>query len=146
MNDETGTGTTDEPRGRRDALNELQAKIEAALEDVRPKIRKAMEELDARIDAAVEEIRPRAKSAMKDVQPKVDQFVADMQPRVDSLLERISGKIEELRKDLDARASRSREEDETASAEPAGQIGPAGSPAGRGPDETHPPGDGGPGL
>lgn len=145
MNDETGTGSTDEPRGRRDALGDLQARIEAALEEVRPKIRKAMDELDAKVDAAVEDIRPRAKSAMKDVQPKVDQFVAEMQPRLDTLLERLSAKIEDLRRDLDARATRSRD-DEPASTGPSGQIGPAGDPAGRGPDETHPPGDGGPGV
>jgi ABC-type transporter Mla subunit MlaD len=105
-----------EPRTRRDALADLQARVEAAIDEVRPKIRRALEELDAKVDAAVADIRPKAKSAMRDVQPKVDQFVADVQPRLDSLLQRLQAKIDELRRDLDARASRSPREDTEAAA------------------------------
>jgi hypothetical protein len=95
-----------ETRSRRDALSDLQARVEAAIDEVRPKIKRALEELDAKVDAAVADIKPKAQSAMRDVQPKVDQFVADMQPRLDSLLQRLQSRIEELRRDLDARASR----------------------------------------
>lgn len=92
--------------GRRDPFRDLQARVEAAIEEVRPKIKRAFEELDAKVDAAVADLKPRAQTAMKDVQPKVDQFVADVQPRLDSLLERLAAKIEDLRRDLDTRAAR----------------------------------------
>jgi ElaB/YqjD/DUF883 family membrane-anchored ribosome-binding protein len=94
--------------GRRDPVKELQARIEAAFDEVRPKIRRALEELDARVDEAVADIRPRARNAMDEVRPRVDQFVADVQPRLDSLLQRLQRKIEELRRDLDERAARSK--------------------------------------
>ena len=74
---------------RRDALRDLQSRVESAIEDVRPKIRKAMEELEARVDEALADMKPRAQSAMREVQPKVDQFVADVQPRLDGLLEKL---------------------------------------------------------
>lgn len=93
----------------RDPMRDLQARVEAAVDDVRPKIRRALEELETRVEEAIAEIRPRAQSAMRDVQPKVDQFVADVQPRLDTLLERLQQKIEELRRDLNTRASRDRE-------------------------------------
>jgi hypothetical protein len=111
-NEETGE------RRRKDALGELQARIEAAVDEVRPKIKRAFEELDAKVDAAVADLKPRAQSAMRDVQPKVDQFVAEVQPRLDTLLERIQAKIDDLRRDLDARAARSRDEE----SRPAAQI------------------------
>lgn len=130
MNDEVGNDS--ETRGRRDPIRELQDRIEAALDEVRPKIKRALEELDAKVDAAVEEMKPRAQQAKEKVQPKVDQFMSDMQPRLDTLLERLQAKIDDLRRDLDTRANRDREY-----TGPAGQIGP--------PDEP-PPGDGGPGL
>lgn len=109
----------DREGGRWDSLRDLQTRVEAAIEEVRPKLRKALEELDAKVDAAVADMKPRAESARRAVQPKVDQLVTDMQPRLDSLLERLAAKIEGLRRDLDARASRGREEER----EPAGQIG-----------------------
>jgi hypothetical protein len=112
-------------RPRRDPLGDLQARIEAAVDEVRPKIKRALEELDAKVDAAVADIRPRAQSAMRDVQPKVDQFVADLQPRLDTLIERIQTKLEDLRRDLDARAARTRQD--TATTPPA-QIGAATQP------------------
>jgi hypothetical protein len=102
-----GTGKI-EGAGRRDPVKELQSRIEAAIDDVRPKIRRALEELDARVDEAMAEIRPRARNAMEEVRPRVDQFVADVQPRLDQLLERLQRKIAELRRDLDERAARSR--------------------------------------
>lgn len=108
-----------EPRGRRDALEDLRARVEAAIDEVRPKIRRALEELDTKVDAAVADLRPRAQSAMKEVQPKVDQFVADMQPRLDTLLQKLSARIEELRRDLDARATRSTQQERTG---PAGEL------------------------
>lgn len=120
MNDETGSGG--EGRSRRDAISDLQARVEAALEEVRPKIKRALEELDAKVDAAVDELKPRAQSAREKVQPKIDQYVADIQPRLDSLLERLQAKINELRRDLDARAERQRGPDEPVG--PAGQITP----------------------
>lgn len=126
-----------EPRSRRDAIADLQARVEAAIEEVRPKIRRALEELDAKVDAAVADIRPRAQSAMREVQPKVDQFVSDVQPRLDSLLQRLQTKIDELRRDLDARATRpGREEAVT----PAGELASASTPPAEptAPGETEP--------
>jgi DNA repair exonuclease SbcCD ATPase subunit len=106
---------------RRDALRDLQARVESALDDVKPKIRRALEELEARVDEALQDIKPRAQAAMREVQPRVDQFVADVQPRLDSLLERLQQRIEELRRDLDSRAAR------TGKVEPAGELPPAGT-------------------
>ncbi|HEX2168575.1 MAG TPA: hypothetical protein VHG09_15170, partial [Longimicrobiales bacterium] len=135
----------------RDPVKDLQTRLEAAIDEVRPKIRKALDELDARVDEAVADLRPRAQNAMNEVRPKVDQFVADVQPRLDSLLDRLQQRIEELRRDLDSRASRTNT--------PAGEItagasagtaqdaasgyGAAGAPGGEGmtePDSTRGPG------
>lgn len=109
------TDPNDSPRDagtRRDPLHDLHARIDAALEDVRPKLKKALDELDAKVDAAVAEIKPRAQAAMREVQPKVDQLVNDMQPRLDTLLKRLQAKIEELRHELDTRAAKRAEKDE----------------------------------
>jgi chromosome segregation ATPase len=114
-----GTGGGD----RRDALRELQAKVEAAIDEARPKVRRALDELDARVDAAMAEIRPRAQSAMEEVKPKVDQFVADVQPRLDSVLSRLQSRIEELRRDLDERAARTARRSRQTS--PSGELPPA---------------------
>jgi ElaB/YqjD/DUF883 family membrane-anchored ribosome-binding protein len=116
--------SADEGIGRRDPVKELQARIEAAIDDVRPKIRRALEELDARVDEAMADIKPRARNAMDEVRPRVDQFVADVQPRLDSLLQRLQRKIEELRKDLDERATRSKPGDTQA---PPAQLPPTAS-------------------
>ena len=129
MENPNGTSTGEGP-GRRDPVKELQARIEAAIDDVRPKIKKALEELDARVDEAVADIRPRARNAMEEVRPKVDQFVADVQPRLDSLLLRLQRKIDELRRDLDARATRTKTPDEV---KLAGELPPVGDPP---PDDT----------
>jgi ElaB/YqjD/DUF883 family membrane-anchored ribosome-binding protein len=110
---------------RRDSLKELQARVEAAIEEARPKVRRALDELDSRVDAAMADIRPKAQSAMDDVKPKVDQFVADVQPRLDSLLSRLQTKIEDLRRDLDERATRTAQK---ADARPAGELPPPASP------------------
>jgi ElaB/YqjD/DUF883 family membrane-anchored ribosome-binding protein len=107
---------------RRDALKELQARVEAAIDEARPKVRKALDELDTRVDAAMAEIRPRAQSAMEDVKPRVDQFVADVQPRLDSILSRLQSKIDDLRKDLDERAARTAQKTRVT---PAGELPPA---------------------
>jgi ElaB/YqjD/DUF883 family membrane-anchored ribosome-binding protein len=112
----------DQDAGRRDPVKELQARIEAAIDEVRPKIRKALEELDTRVDEAVADIRPKARNAMDEVRPKVDQFVADVQPRLDSLLNRLQQRIEELRRDLDERATRTRGPDDPLP--PAGELPP----------------------
>jgi hypothetical protein len=104
-----GTAGTDDTTGsgsRRDPVKDLQARLEAAIDEVRPKIRKALDELDARMDEAVADIKPRAQSAINEVRPKVDQFVADVQPRLDSLLDRLQQRNEDLRRDLDTRATR----------------------------------------
>lgn len=141
MDNETGgtgrTGAGGDPGGssRGDPLRDLQARVEAALDEVRPKIRKALEELDTKVDAAVEDLRPRAQNAMREVQPKVDQFVADIQPRLDSLLDRLQTKLNELRRDLDARATRAG--GGTSRADVAGELGTGGDqpgPAEAGPD------------
>lgn len=95
-----------EKESRRDPLKDLEARIDAAVEEVRPKMKKVMEELDARVDSAVEELRPRFDSAMEDVRPRVDRFISEIQPRLDSALERIQAKITELRRDLEDRASK----------------------------------------
>lgn len=106
---QSGGGRTVEEQqdreSRKDPLKDLEARIEAAIEEVRPKVKRAMEELDARVDSAMEELRPRIDTAMEDVRPRVDRFLADIQPRLDSALERIQAKIAELRKDLEERAS-----------------------------------------
>jgi chromosome segregation ATPase len=96
-----------EKQPRRDVLAELEARIDAAIEEARPKFRKALEELDARVDSAVKELRPRVDDAMEDVKPRVDRFVADVQPRLDGLLEKVQAKIAELRRELEQRAARS---------------------------------------
>jgi ElaB/YqjD/DUF883 family membrane-anchored ribosome-binding protein len=119
-----GTGQ-DEGARRRDPVKELQARIEAAIDDVRPKIRRALEELDARVDEAVADIRPRARNAMDEVRPRLDQLVADVQPRLDSLLQRLQRKIEELRRDLDERAARSKGGETVI---PAGELPATGTP------------------
>jgi ABC-type transporter Mla subunit MlaD len=118
--DDTDTGGAQS----RDAVKELQARVEAAIDEVRPKIRKALDELDTRVDAAMAEVRPRAQSAIDDVKPKVDQFVADVQPRLDSLLSRLQSKIDDLRRDLDERATRTSQK---AGQTPAGQLPPVAS-------------------
>ncbi len=96
-----------EKRPRRDVLADLEARIDAAIEEARPKFRKAFEELDARVDSAVKELRPRVDDAMEDVKPRVDRFLADVQPRLDGLLQKVQAKIAELRKELEQRAARS---------------------------------------
>jgi chromosome segregation ATPase len=108
--------------GRRDPVKELQARLEAAIEDVRPKIRKALEELDTRVDEAMADIRPKAQSAMDEVRPRVDQFVAEVQPRLDSLLNRLQGRIEELRRELDERAARTSARAGEEPIKPAGEL------------------------
>lgn len=125
------SGTTGGGGDRRDPVKDLQARLEAAIDEVRPKIRRALDELDARVDEAVADIKPRAQSAMNEVRPKVDQFVADVQPRLDSLLDRLQQRIEELRRDLDTRAART--------TRPAGEIG-AGAASAADTDAGHGPG------
>lgn len=95
------------PKPRRDPLADLEARIDAAIEEVRPKFRKAFDELEARVDSAVKDLKPRVDEAMDDVRPRVDSFLADAQPRLDGLLQKIQSKIAELRKDLEDRAARS---------------------------------------
>ena len=113
-------GRNEEQQSRRDVLADLEARIDAAIEEVRPKVRRAMEELDARVDAAVSDLRPRVESAMEDVKPRVDRFIADIQPRLDSALQRIQAKIAELRKELEERAEHQGRK------EPAGALPPVG--------------------
>lgn len=110
---------TEERGGVRDTLRELQARLDAAFDELSPKVRKAFEDLDNRVDAAVADLKPRAQSAMKEVQPRVDAFVADVQPRLDSVLQRLQARIEEFRRELDERAARSSQP-----RTPAGEIGP----------------------
>ncbi len=98
-----------EPMGdpaRRDPLRDLQAKLEAALDEARPKIRKALAELDEKVEEAMQDLRPKAQAAVRDVQPKIDEFVADVQPRLDSLLKKLQEKIDEIRRDLNGRAAK----------------------------------------
>jgi ElaB/YqjD/DUF883 family membrane-anchored ribosome-binding protein len=122
---------------KKDPLRDLQERVEAAIEDVRPKLRRALDELDQRVDEAVREVKPRAESAMREVQPRVDRLVADVQPRLDSLLSRLQGRIDELRRDLDSRASRAGERGNTADeSKPASGVLPSGTdspPGGAGP-------------
>jgi ABC-type transporter Mla subunit MlaD len=121
--------------GRRDPVKELQARLEAAIDDVRPKIRRALEELDTRVDEAMADIRPRAQNAMDEVRPRVDQFVADVQPRLDSLLQRLQGRIEELRRELDERAARTAAKGDPEAQGVAGELpaAAADNPPGEGP-------------
>ena len=93
-----------EGQQKRDPLKDLEARIDRAIDEVRPKVKRALEELDARVDSAVKDLRPRMESAMEDVKPRVDRFVADIQPRLDAALERIQSRIAELRRDLEERA------------------------------------------
>ena len=125
---------------RRDPLKDLEARIDAAVEEVRPKMKKVMEELDARVDSAVEELRPRFDSAMEDVRPRVDRFLADIQPRLDSALERIQAKIAELRKDLEDRTSKDEKEVPVALPRTGEESGPSESdPSATGSTEGHSP-------
>lgn len=118
--------------GQRDPVKDLQARLEAAINDARPKIRRVLEELDSRVDEAMADIRPRAQNAMDEVKPRVDQFVSDVQPRLDSLLRRLQSRIEDLRRDLDERAARTASR---AEGPPAGELPrpPAGSAQDEGP-------------
>jgi hypothetical protein len=61
---------------RRDPIEDLQARIDAALDEARPKIRKAFEELETRIDASLMDIQPKIENARREVQPRLDQFIA----------------------------------------------------------------------
>src|SRR5688572_1515375 len=102
---QTGETMTDPNQGgsRRDPIEDLQARIDAALDEARPKIRKAFEELETRIDASLMDIQPKIDNARREVQPRIDQFMADLQPRLDTLLRKVQEKLESLRADLDAR-------------------------------------------
>lgn len=139
MENPNDTSTGPGGSGSRDPVKDLQARIEAAIDEVRPKIRKALEELDSRVDEAMSDIRPRAQNAMDEVKPRVDQFVSDVQPRLDSLLSRLQSRIEDLRRDLDERAARTAARGERPAGPPAGELPmpPADSPpddgAGAGP-------------
>lgn len=133
----------DERNTRRDPLADLEARIDAAIEEVRPKVRKAMEELDARVDAAVSELRPRVENAMDDVRPRVDRFLAEVQPRLDSALERIQARIAELRKDLEERAARREQETAPVASLPRSGDTAAQPPAEEAKEEGGPEGPGG---
>lgn len=108
---------------RRDPLADLEARVDAAIDEVRPKMKRALEELDARVDAAMAEIRPRVEGAMEDVRPRVDKFLTDVQPRLDSVLRRVETRIAELRRDLENRAAR------PDNVEPVGTLPPTSDPA-----------------
>jgi ElaB/YqjD/DUF883 family membrane-anchored ribosome-binding protein len=109
---------------RRDPLAELEARIDAAIEEARPRVKRALEDLDARVDAAMTEIRPRVDNAMDEVRPRVDKFITDVQPRLDSVLRRVEAKIGEMRRDLEERARREQ------GAGPAGTLPPVEPPSG----------------
>jgi hypothetical protein len=113
---------------QRDPLKELEARVDAAIEEVRPKVKRAMEELDARLDAAMADIRPKVDNAMEEVRPRVDKFLVDVQPRLDSILKRMESKIGELRRDLEDRAAREGPQ------APAGALPPADQPPDPGPE------------
>lgn len=91
-------GTSGGTHGKSNAFDELEATIEAALEDLRPKIKQMAEGLGDRVNSAVET-----------AQPKLDQFVAGMQPRIDSLLQKMQLGLDDIRRDLEERASRARQ-------------------------------------
>ena len=57
------------PLGAGDEGLAREARLEAAIDEVRPKIRRALEELDAKVDEAVADIRPKAQNAMDEVRP-----------------------------------------------------------------------------
>ena len=119
---------------KRDPLADLEARIDRAIDEVRPKVKRALEELDARVDSAVKELKPRMESAMEDVKPRVDRFVADIQPRLDAALERIQSRIAELRRDLEDRA-RPQEPGPTASLPRTGESTPSAGGGGARPDQ-----------
>jgi vacuolar-type H+-ATPase subunit H len=95
-----------ETKTRRDPFEELNRRIESALEEVRPKVRRAFEELEQRVDEALQDLKPRVEEARVRARPRVDEFVADVQPRIDSLLSRVQTALDGLRRDLGVRASR----------------------------------------
>lgn len=109
---------------RRDAFAELESRIDAALSELRPKVRRAFDEMEGRMD-----------SAMKQAQPKVDRLLEDMQPRMDALLDGLQRKIEALRKDIEVRARRSTARREPA--QPSGVLAPPPEDAGES-DEAAP--------
>lgn len=134
---------TQESRPRRDALADLEARIDAAIEEVRPKLKKAFEELDARVDSAIQDLKPRVDEAMDDVRPRVDRFVTDIQPRLDGVLQKVQAKIAELRTELEERAHRSSAEPLATLPRPSDGTEPSGTPgatdgqdAGTGPGGT----------
>ena len=81
--------------------------------------------LAGHLDAAIDEVRPRVEAAVREVEPRVDRFIRDVQPRLDSLVARLQKGLDDLRRDLDVRAKR-------ASGPPSGHIaadaGAAGAP------------------
>lgn len=109
-----------ETPAQRDPLAEMRARIEAALDEMRPKIRSAFEELDGKVDAALADIRPRTRNALREFPQTLDDMIGDAQPRLDSLLQRLQDRIEDLRRELEHRAARSA----ARAGRPVGEIGP----------------------
>jgi len=103
-----GTGGADSSsgstHGKSNAFDELEAKIEAALDDLRPKLRQMAEGVGDRVSAAKES-----------AQPRLDQLVAGMQPRIDSLLQKMQAGLDDIRRDLEERATRARHADDESS-------------------------------
>lgn len=94
---DSSSGST---HGRSNAFDELEAKIESALEDLRPKLKQMAEGMGDRVNAARES-----------AQPRLDQLVAGMQPRIDSLLQKMQAGLDDIRRDLEERATRARQTD-----------------------------------
>ncbi|HSH46578.1 MAG TPA: hypothetical protein VK966_12110 [Longimicrobiales bacterium] len=134
MEGENQQGQGQGQQDRRDPLRDLEARIDAAIDEVRPRVKRALEELDTKVDQAVSELRPRVDSAMEDVKPRIDQFISDMQPRLDSALRRVQDRIAELRRDLEDRANRPGSSDQPAGALP--RTGETTTGTGAGPTGT----------
>ena len=108
--------TPNDTGGKRDPFEELNRKIDNALEDIRPKVRRALDELEQRVDSALDELKPKVQEARTRARPKVDDFVAEVQPRIDSVLARVQSALERFRNDLDTRATRAETRKATANA------------------------------
>jgi hypothetical protein len=103
---------------KRDVFEDLQARVERALDEIRPKVRRAFEELDATIDSALADVKPKVDARMKQAQPRVADFVNEVQPKLDAMLRRMEEKLADLRRDLEERAQRAEPADTTTSGVP----------------------------
>ena len=69
-------------------------------------VRRAFEELDATLDSALADVKPKVEERVRQAQPRVEEFVNEVQPRLDAILRKMEEKLGDLRRELDERAQR----------------------------------------